>query len=195
MWCLVLNHLVSLQVNFWPSLRTTFTTDTTSAWRTWSTIWPQRTERKPKTSSTHGSSPSYSPSLVLWPSQCSALSPQCQNHPSTWASCTPLRSTRTTAPQTPCTSRVQRDTSPGTARPAARACPTPRCLCLRTRSRTVDTCHRCRDWIITISTLSVTRIQTPSVCTVRNTPCKYHRFFKVFLFIICEWWNLLLCLL
>lgn len=162
----------SFQANCWLSLPTTSTTDTTSVWRTWCTTWPQRTGPKPKTSSTRGSSPSYSPSPAWSPSPCSAPSARCQNRPTTWASCTPLRSTKATVPLTPCTSRVHRDTSPGTARRAARASRTRQCLCLRTRSSTVDTCHRCRDSITTISTSSATHTPTRLVCTVRNTPCK-----------------------
>lgn len=161
-----------IQANCWLSSQTTFTTDITSAWRTWCTTWPRRTELKPKTSSTHGYSLSYSPSPVWSPSPCSAPSARCQNRLTTSASCTPPRSTKATARLTQCISRVHRDTSPGTARPAALGSPTQLCLCLRTRSSTADTCHRCRDSITTISTSSVTRTQTRLVCTVRNTPCK-----------------------
>lgn len=167
-WCLF--H--SLQVNYWLSLLTTSTTDTTSAWRTWCTIWPLKTGLKPKTSSTRGSSPSYSLNPVWSPTPCSAPSPRCQSRLTSSASCTPLRSTRATARLTRCTSRVHRDTSPGTPRPAARACRTRQCLSLRTHSRTADTCRPCRDSITTISTSSVTRTQTLLVCTARSTPCK-----------------------
>lgn len=178
----------SFQVNCWPSSQTTSTTATTSAWRTWCTTWPRRTGLKPKTSSTHGSSPSYSPSPVWSQSPCSAPSAQCRNRPTTSASCTPPRSTKATARLTPCTSRVRRDTSPGTARRAARASGTQRCLCPPTRSSTVDTCHRCRDSITTTSTSSVTRTQTRSVCTVRSTPCKYFCYVLLLMFLFIYLW-------
>lgn len=174
-----------LQVNCWLSSPTTSTTDTTSAWRTWCTIWPQRTGPKPKTSSTHGSSRSYSPSREWSPTPCLARWARCPNRLTTSASCTPLLSTKVTVPLTPSTNRVRQVTSPGTARPAARASRIQRCLSPRTHSSTVDICHRCRDSITTISTSSVTRTQTRSVCTVRNMPCKYlcHVFVFLSLFI------------
>lgn len=162
----------SFQVNCWLSLQTTFTTDTTSAWKTWCTTWPQRTGRKPKTSSTLGYSPSCSPNLVPSPSLCLAQWAWCQSRLTTSASCTPPRSTKATVPLSPCTSRAHRDTSPGTARPAAPGSPTRRCHCLRTRSSTADICHRCRDSITTTLTSSGTRTRTRSVCTVRSMPCE-----------------------
>lgn len=159
-------------MNYWPNLQTTSTTDTTSAWRTLSITWPRRTGRKPKTSSTREFSPFYSQSPALSRSQCSAQSARYQNRRTTSASCTPLQSTKATARPTRCTRRARRDTSHGTALREARASPTPRCLCPRTRSNTEDICHQYRDSITITSTSSVTHMQTRLVCIARSTPCK-----------------------
>lgn len=177
------------QANYLLSLQTISTTDTTNVWRTWCTTWPQRTELKPKTSSTHGSSPSYSPSPVWSPSLFSAPSAPCLNPLTTSASCTPLRNTKATVLLSPCTSRVHRDTSRGTVRPGARASRTHLCPFLHTHNSTVDTCHRFRDSIITISTSLVTHTQIRLVYTVLNTPCKYCCYVCCCCFYLCiyEW--------
>lgn len=160
------------QESCWPSLQITFTTDTTSAWKTWCTTWPQRTGQKPKTSSTRGYSPSCSPNHAPSQSRCLALWAPCRSRATTSASCIHPQSTKATVPPSPCTSRAHRDTSPGTARRAAPASPTPRCRCPRTRSSTADTCRQYRDWITTTSTSSDTRTPTRSACTAPNTPCE-----------------------
>lgn len=175
--------LFFFQVNYWPNLQTTSTTDTTSVWRTLSITWPQRTGRRPKTSSTREFSPFYSQSPALSRNQCSVPSARCQNRVTSSASCTPLRSTKATARPTPCTSRARRDTSPGTARREARASPTQRCLWPRTRSSTVDICHQCRDSITITSTLSATHMQTRLVCTARNTPCESLSLELIYIFV------------
>lgn len=146
------SRFVSLQASCWLSLQTTSTTDTMSAWRTWCTTWPRRTELKPRTSSTRGFSLSYSPSPAQSPSPCSAPLARCPTHPTSLASCTPPQSTKATAPRTHCTSRAHPDTFHGTAPAAVRASTTRQCRSLRTRSNTEDTCHRCRDSITIIST-------------------------------------------